>query len=99
MVTISNSEIKVVISEKGAEIQNIISGGVEYMWSQDPAFWAQSAPIMFPMCGGLKGGKYELDGVTYEMPKHGFAKLSVFEVESKTDNSVTFVLRDNEQTR
>ena len=99
MVTISNSEITLVVSKKGAEIQNIICGGTEYMWSRDEKFWAQSAPIMFPMCGGLKGGRYELDGVSYEMPKHGFAKLSEFEVEKQTENSVTFVLYDNEQTR
>lgn len=99
MVTISNSEVKLVVAKRGAEIQSITSGGTEYMWSKDEKFWAQSAPIMFPMCGGLKGGKYELDGVTYEMPKHGFAKLSDFEVESQTESSVTLVLRDNEQTR
>ena len=99
MVTISNSELTVVIAKKGAELQSIVCGGVEYMWSGDPAFWAQRAPIMFPICGGLKGGRYELDGVSYEMSKHGFAKLSDFEVESKTESSVTFVLYDNEQTR
>lgn len=99
MVTVKNSELTVVIAKKGAELQSIVCDGVEYMWDRDPAFWAQSAPIMFPMCGGLKGGKYELDGISYEMPKHGFAKLLDFEVENQTDNSVTFVLRDNEQTR
>ena len=99
MVTIKNSDLTVVIAKKGAELQSIVCGGVEYMWNRDPAFWAQSAPIMFPMCGGLKGGKYELEGVGYEMPKHGFAKLMDFEVENQTESSVTFVLYDNEQTR
>lgn len=98
MITINNSEICVTISKKGAEIQSIKRCGTEYMWSKDPAFWAQSAPIMFPICGGLKNGKYELDGQTYEMSKHGFAKLLDFEVEAKTDTAVTFVLYDNEQT-
>ncbi|MBE6537601.1 MAG: aldose 1-epimerase family protein [Ruminococcaceae bacterium] len=99
MITISNSEICVAISKSGAEIHSIKRDGREYMWSRDPAFWAQSAPIMFPICGGLKGGKYELDGKMYEMSKHGFAKLSEFEVEVKTDTSVTFILHDNEKTR
>ena len=99
MVTISNSEISVVIAKRGAEIQSIKKNGTEYMWSKDPAFWASCAPIMFPICGGLKQGKYELDGKTYEMPKHGFAKISDFEVEAKTDTSVTFLLRDSEKTR
>ena len=99
MVTISNSEISVTIAKKGAELQSIKRDGTEYMWSRNPEFWASSAPIMFPICGGLKGGKYELDGETYEMPKHGFAKISEFEIEEKTDTSVKFILRDNEQTR
>ena len=99
MVTIKNAEICVAIAERGAEIQSIKRGDVEYMWSRDPKFWSSCAPIMFPMCGGLKGGKYELDGVTYEMPKHGFAKISDFEVEAQSDTSVTFILRDSEATR
>lgn len=99
MVTLRNSEVTVVISKKGAEIQSIVANDIEYMWGKDPAFWAQSAPIMFPICGGLKEGRYELDGKSYEMSKHGFAKLSEFDVENKTDTSVTFILRDNEFTR
>ena len=99
MVTISNSEITVTVAKRGAEIQSINRGGVEYMWSKDPAFWASCAPIMFPMCGGLKKGRYELDGKSYEMPKHGFAKISDFEVEAQSDTSVTLILRDNEKTR
>ena len=99
MVTISNSELTVKIAKAGAEIKNIISDGVEYMWSADPKFWSQTAPIMFPICGGLKGGKYELFGESYEMSKHGFAKLNVFEVESQSESSVTMILRDNESTR
>ena len=99
MVTISNASLTVKIAELGAEIKSITRGGKEYMWSSDPKFWAQSAPIMFPMCGGVMGGKYELDGKTYEMIKHGFAKVSTFEVESLSESSVTMLLCDNEKTR
>lgn len=99
MVTIKNSDLTVKIAKSGAQITSIVSDGVEYMWSADPAFWSSSAPIMFPMCGGLKGGKYELFGKTYEMIKHGFAKISTFEIEEQTAESVTMLLRDNEQTR
>lgn len=99
MVTISNSHLTVNIAKAGAEIKNIICDGVEYMWSADPKFWAQTAPIMFPICGGLKGGKYELFGKEYEMSKHGFAKLNVFEIETLGESNVTMILRDNENTR
>jgi galactose mutarotase-like enzyme len=99
MVTIRNSEVCVTVAELGAEIQSIVRDGVEYMWSRNPEFWKSCAPIMFPICGGLRNGKYELDGVSYEMPKHGFARFMEYEVESKTETSVTFVLRDNEESR
>ena len=98
MTVISSNNIKVSISEFGAEIKSIVFCGKEYMWDSDPKFWAQSAPIMFPICGGLKGGKYVLDGKEYEMGKHGFAKLNQFTVESKTENSVTMLLKNNEMT-
>ena len=98
MVTIRNSEVCVTVAELGAEIQSIVRDGVEYMWSRNPEFWKSCAPIMFPICGGLRNGRYELDGKSYEMPKHGFAKVMEFEVESKSDTSVTFLLRDNEET-
>ncbi len=99
MVTIKNEHLTVDIAKMGAELTHIVCDGVEYMWNKDEKFWAQSAPIMFPMCGGLKGGRYELFGKSYEMSKHGFAKLSVFEVEKSTESSVTFILRDNDFTR
>ena len=99
MVTIKNSEIAVTIAKRGAEIQSIKRGEVEYMWSRDPQFWTGSAPIMFPICGGLNNGKYTLDGKTYEMSKHGFARRSDFEIESLSETSVTFILRDSEKTR
>ncbi len=99
MITLKNEKLTVKIAKHGAEIKSIIKGGKELMWSADPKFWASSAPIMFPICGGLKGGKYELDGKTYEMSKHGFAKLSDFKVENIGDTSATMLLCDNETTR
>lgn len=98
-VILKNTELSVTVSELGAEIKSVVGRSGEYMWSADPAIWRQSAPIMFPICGGLKGGRYELDGVGYEMSKHGFARKSVFEVTQHTSERAVFVLRDSEETR
>lgn len=99
MVTVNNGQISVKISTKGAEIRSIKRGETEYMWSPDPKFLDLTAPILFPICGGLKDGRYELFGKSYEMPKHGFASLCTFEVKKKTESSVTMILRDSEMTR
>ncbi|MBR2460210.1 MAG: aldose 1-epimerase family protein [Clostridia bacterium] len=99
MVVLKNGFLECKISEMGAELKSAVKDGVEYIWQADPKFWAQSAPIMFPICGGLKNGRYELDGESYTMSKHGFAKLSEFTVESADGNSAVFVLRDSEETR
>lgn len=99
MITLKNSELTAQISEQGAELKSVLRGGREYIWNADPRFWSRSAPIMFPICGGLKNGRYELDGVSYEMPKHGFAKQCSFEVAEQTETRAALVLRDNDETR
>ena len=82
MITLSNEKITVKINELGAEIRSILCDGKEIMWGGDPAIWSGTAPIMFPICGGLKEDKYLYKGNEYILTKHGFAKLSVFELKS-----------------
>ena len=49
----------------------------EYIWNGDPAYWPGRNPVLFPIVGGLKGGKISIGGETYEMGRHGFARQSV----------------------
>lgn len=100
MVTIRNQSLTVTISEQGAELQSILGAdGHEYLWHGDPKWYHGRAPVLFPICGRLPNGQYTLDGNTYEMGAHGFARRSTFEVESATETAATFLLRDNETTR
>ena len=93
LITIGNEALTVVISSQGAELQSIREAdGTERLWQGDPAFWASRAPIMFPICGGLKEDAYELDGVRYEMPKHGFARKAEWTVEKAAADSAVFLL-------
>ena len=61
-VLIKNSELRVEISSLGAELRSVKRQGVEYLWQGDPAVWADRAPVLFPICGSLKEGKYEYQG-------------------------------------
>ena len=99
MVTLKNSELTVKVNELGAELRSIVYNNTEYMWEGKPEIWSGTAPIMFPICGGLKEDKYLLKGKEYTLTKHGFAKLSLFEIESVTDESAIYLLKSSEETK
>lgn len=99
MITLKNGKSVLKINELGAEMKSFTVDGTEYLWVGDPAVWASSAPNCFPMTGGLKDDKYTLDGKEYTLPKHGWAKAMLFEVESVTDDTAVFLLKATEETK
>ncbi|MCC3374704.1 aldose epimerase [Cohnella sp. REN36] len=58
-------------------------------------------PVLFPICGQLRGGQYEWEGRTYSMRNHGVARTSPWEVvHTRTDGeaSLTIALQSNAET-
>ncbi len=98
MIHLSNGTITAEISECGAQIKSLVKDGYEYIWGADPRVWGSSAPVLFPILCFMKDNKYTLDGVTYEMPKHGFVRNEEFIVESVGDTSATLLYTDNART-
>ncbi len=97
LTTIQNGTLSVTIASLGAELQSIRdAAGVERLWQGDPAFWANRAPILFPVAGGFREDCYELDGKRYPMPKHGFAKKKEWQLESATAGQATFLLTEQD---
>ncbi len=35
------------------------------MWDANPDVWSMSAPVMFPVCGGLRDDKFIYEGTTF----------------------------------
>lgn len=101
MHTISNSSLQISVNTTGAELCSLksLATDQEYMWDADPAFWANHAPVLFPIVGGLKDGTYFHEGKTYTLPKHGFIRYNeqVALVE-QTANSLTFGLKYDEES-
>ena len=94
-ISIQNQYLHVEISTRGAELQSIRdSSGNERLWQGDPAFWTGRAPILFPICGGLREDTYYLDGERYSMPKHGFAKISEWQTENISSDRAVFLLTE-----
>jgi len=76
MITLTNGSWGAKISEMGAELKSLanLATGQEHIWNGDPAWWNGSAPVLFPVIGGLKDGAYSFEGKQYKLPSHGFAR-------------------------
>ena len=100
MQTIENESLTVEVSEHGAELQSIRQKGFghEYLWQGDAEYWGRRAPVLFPMVGKVWNGEYRMDGKTYPMGQHGFARDCDFEVVEKTGTKVVFSLKSDENT-
>jgi galactose mutarotase-like enzyme len=98
-ITLHSPALSVEISPTGAELQSIRDrAGRDYL-HDGASFWGGRAPLLFPIVGGLKNDSHSVDGAAYHMPRHGFARRSLFEaVEAPADRAL-FRLADNEATR
>ncbi len=99
MVVLKNENIVCEISETGAEIKSLKQNGKERMWWGVPDIWGGVAPMMFPICGGLRDDKFVFEGKEYILQKHGYARFEEFSVESETESTVTFLHKSNEKTK
>ncbi|MBX3593536.1 aldose 1-epimerase family protein [Sphingomonas sp.] len=99
MVEIANEALTARIDPLGAELVSLCDAqGRQLMTDADPAFWTGHAPLLFPIVGRLAGDVLRVDGRTYPMRQHGFARRRRFEVEAHTADAAIFVLRDDPET-
>lgn len=96
---LKNEYLTVEISNVGAELKSILdSDNLERLWQGDPAWWDGQAPLLFPVCGCMTENRYLYNGKSYTMPPHGFAKDSVFLLESVDTKKAVYLLKSNEET-
>ena len=99
METLHNDRLSIEVSSFGAELQSIKDGdGKEYLWQGDDKYWGRRSPILFPIVCGLWKGTYRTEGDTYSLGRHGFARDMNFQLLKLTEQSVTYLLHDNENT-
>jgi len=100
MEIIENKMLRVSVNPKGAELSGLFykKEEMEYLWSGDPAFWGKQSPVLFPIIGTLKGNSFLYNGKSYHLPRHGFARDRVFEVEKRGGDSKTFLLKSDMDT-
>lgn len=100
VTSISGDGLSAGIAALGAELQFLRDAdGRDLLWDGDPAVWSGRAPLLFPIVGALRDDRYRLDGSSFSMPKHGFARRSRFTPVERADDAVTFRLEASEETR
>ncbi|MDF2880587.1 MAG: galactose mutarotase-like enzyme [Clostridiaceae bacterium] len=81
----SNSWVKIV-PQRGGIIIGYGVDGIEKLYLDKDTFYDENAnirggiPILFPICGKLKDGKYSIEENEYTMKNHGLARISKWQV-------------------
>ncbi|MCF0133016.1 MAG: aldose 1-epimerase family protein [Blautia sp.] len=98
--TIENQYLRITAAEYGAELQSIydLERNQEVLWQGDPAFWARRSPVLFPNVGKHYNNIYRISGKEYLSRQHGFARDMVFSCIEKTDCTITYLLKSDEET-
>lgn len=98
-ITLSNASLTAAVRTLGGELVSLRDReGAEYIWQGDPAFWSGQNPILFPIVGSLKDGRVDVDGQTYEMGRHGFARRSEFTLTDQASDFAVLELRESRST-
>jgi galactose mutarotase-like enzyme len=100
LISIMSAGLSAQVDPFGAELHALRDAqGRDLQWDGDPAVWTGRAPILFPIVGMLVDGQYRLDGKTYHLAKHGFARNKLFEVRHVDASSAVLQLRADAGTR
>ena len=97
-IILQNKKLQVTINTHGAEVISVINQKTkkEYMWCGDSKYWGRVSPVLFPFVGKVNELKYRHNGIEYNnIPQHGFARDSEFEVRQQTETTAFFSLIKN----
>lgn len=98
--TLDNGVIRITVADRGAELKSLteLGDGTEYIFDGNPTWWKYSSPILFPIVGKVRDGKYRAEGKEFSLPQHGFARTSDFWLVDAETDAITFALESNAAT-
>lgn len=98
-IRLESGTVTAEIAHFGAELRSLQQRGQALLWQADPAFWDQSSPLLFPICGRAINNRVSIDGVDHPMTIHGFAMLSRFRLLESGPDFCRFELVANAASR
>lgn len=96
---ISCGNARAMVNSMGGELTSFNLDNIEYIWTGDAQFWASHSPVLFPTVGTLKNRETEINGIKYQMKKHGFARKCEFTLIEHKKDSVIFSLKASDETK
>ena len=96
---ISKGDTVAKCTSVGGELISFVKDGKEYVWYGHAEHWSGQAPCLFPVVCRPKDDCVIIDGTTYPMKKHGFARKAAFTPVEVTPQSITFRLTDSDETK
>lgn len=97
--TLDNYFLHVEFTSVGGALSSIRDReGTEYLWQGEPAYWSGQAPVLFPICGSLRGNQARLQtGGWTRMPRHGIVRKREFACDFCGDDTIQFSIRSDEE--
>jgi len=96
--TFGSPKLQVRVASKGAELVSVKTDtGHELMW-QAGAAWKRHSPVLFPIVGRLADDTAVIDGKSYRITQHGFARDLEFQWLERAEDRCALVLSDTPQT-
>jgi galactose mutarotase-like enzyme len=99
VIQIAKGDSLAEIAERGAQVTRWCVGGRDLLWSGDGAWWDEQSPLLFPVVGWTREGQSRVNGQTYALGLHGFARRETFVLDAIGGDFVRLGLRDSEATR
>lgn len=100
----STNSRAVICPDRGGILLELVLNGVEILYLNEETFADPSknirggSPVLFPISGSITNDQYEIDGESYRLKQHGFARNMAWDVEGMDDISVTLSLQDTDET-
>lgn len=97
---LENDWFSIEVSNFGAQLKKVYHkpSNTSLLWDGDPVYWGKTSPVLFPIVGTLKDNQYELDGQTYKLGRHGFARDRLFSLDHISDDELSLILRNDERS-
>lgn len=98
VIDLASGAARASLALRGAELLHWSVAGTPLLWDKDPAFWGETAPILFPVVGWTRGGEARAFGKTFPLALHGFARTMDFSPSTVAPARVRLTLSSSEES-